>query len=106
MKLLFTSPNSPEVGLLKDRLDEAGIPCEIRNENLYSFFPGVPFQQELWVLDDDDLPKACEIRDDGDGASSKNRAAWICPVCGEESEGQFQACWKCGAARDAAGPDV
>jgi len=102
MKLLFTSPNSPEVGLLKDRLDQAGIPCEVRNENLYSNFPGVTFQPELWVLNDDDLPKASEIRDIGAGPSSENRAAWICTVCGEESEGQFQACWKCGAVRDAA----
>ncbi len=106
MKLLFTSPNSPEVGLLKDRLDEAGIPSEVRNENLYSNFPGVPFQPELWVLNDDDFPKACEIRDISAGPTSESRAAWTCPVCGEESEGQFEACWKCGTARDATTPDA
>ena len=24
---------------------------------------------------------------------------WKCPKCGEESEPQFDACWKCGTAR-------
>ena len=102
MKLLFSSPHSPEVGLLKDLLAQAGIPCEVRNENLYSNFPGVPFQPEIWVLHDDDYPRACEIRNSRAGPSAENRAAWICPVCGEESEGQFEACWNCGTARDAA----
>ena len=80
MKLLFSSPHSPEVGLLKDLLAQAGIPCEVRNENLYSNFPGVPFQPEIWVLNDDDYPRACEIRDSRAGPSAENRAAWICPV--------------------------
>ena len=26
-------------------------------------------------------------------------APWTCPSCGESIEGQFQACWKCGATR-------
>ena len=99
MKLLFTSANNPEVGLLKDLLDQAGILSEVRNENLYSNFPGAPFQPELWVLNDDDYPKACEIRDTNSGPSPGNRPGWFCHVCGEESEGPFEACWKCGTPR-------
>jgi hypothetical protein len=26
-------------------------------------------------------------------------AAWVCPHCGQDVEGQFAACWNCGAAR-------
>ena len=33
-------------------------------------------------------------------ASSASNS-WICRVCGEESEGQFTSCWKCGAIREA-----
>jgi hypothetical protein len=100
MKMLFTSSHSPEVGLLKSRLDEAGIPCELRNENTSSNFPGSAFQAELWILNDADYQRAAEIRDIG--SSLESRGAWICPACGEESEGQFGSCWKCGANRDGA----
>ena len=27
--------------------------------------------------------------------------SWVCPACGEKSEGQFSSCWKCGADRSA-----
>src|SRR6266478_2858009 len=96
MKLLFSSPQSPEVTLLKDVLDQAGVPCEVRNENLYSNFPSTAFQPEIWVLNDDDYPKACEVRDSCFKSGSENRGPWTCPACGEESEGQFGRCWKCG----------
>ncbi len=36
------------------------------------------------------------------GASPSDAAlvhAWRCAVCGEMVEGQFQACWKCGAPK-------
>ena len=106
MKMLFSSQQGPEVGLLKDLLDKAGIPCDIRDENMYSNLPGAAFQPELWILNDDDYPKASEIRDSFSRPSSEKHSPWICSICGEESEGQFNACWKCGANRDAAGPDV
>ena len=34
MKQLFSSPNSVEIGLLRNRLEAAGIACEMRNEFL------------------------------------------------------------------------
>ncbi len=101
MKLLYSSQHSPEVALLKDLLDQAGIPSEVRNENLYSNFPGAPFQPEIWVLNDDDYLKASEIRDASYKSLSENPVSWTCPVCGEESEAQFNSCWNCGAARTA-----
>jgi predicted RNA-binding Zn-ribbon protein involved in translation (DUF1610 family) len=29
----------------------------------------------------------------------QSAASWACPGCGEQIEGQFDACWKCGGAR-------
>jgi len=101
MKMVFSSPQSPEVGLLKDLLDKAGIPCEIRDENMYSNFPGAAFHPELWILNDDDYLRASEIRDGFSRPSAEPGSPWICSVCGEESEGQFNSCWRCGAHRDA-----
>ena|ERR1022692_591731 len=63
MKLLFSSPSPPEVGLLKSLLDEAGIACEIRNQDIYPNFPGAAFQPEIWVIHEKDFATACEVRD-------------------------------------------
>ncbi len=63
MKILFSSPSEPEVGLLKSVLDEAGVACEIRNENTNPNLPGAAFQPEIWVLNDEDYAEACEVRD-------------------------------------------
>jgi len=34
------------------------------------------------------------VRDDSPPAP-----AWACPACGEQVEGNFNACWKCGRER-------
>lgn len=99
MKMLFSSPEGPEVGLVKNLLDEAGIPCEVRNENSYASFAGGSFCPELWVLDEADFPKAAELCDAWRKSNSAGGETWICPACGEKSEAQFSACWKCGAER-------
>jgi rubrerythrin len=100
MKMLFSSPQSQEIELLRSALDKAGIQCEVRNENAYAFFPGAEFYPELWVLNEGDFQKAAELRDALWKAESTGAKSWICRVCGEESERQFTACWKCGAIRE------
>ena len=37
----------------------------------------------------------------GDFAREFRDQSWRCPSCGEGLEGQFTACWKCGARRPA-----
>ena len=61
MKRLLASPDSAELGLFKSRLETAGIACEIRNEFSSQMIPGVPFESELWVLNDDDYAEAAEL---------------------------------------------
>ena len=100
MKMLFSSPQNQDVERLKNALNEAGIQCEVRNENAYAFFPGAEFYPELWVLNEGDFQKAAELRDALWKAESTGANSWICRVCGEESERQFTACWKCGAIRE------
>ena len=101
MKILFSSPHNQDVERLKNALNEAGIQCEVRNENAYAFFPGAEFYLELWVLNEADFQKATELRDALWKAEATGAKSWICRVCSQESEGQFTACWKCGAIREA-----
>jgi hypothetical protein len=61
MKRLFSSPDSATLGLLRSRLEGAGIECEIRNETVAQVMIGTPFDLELWVLKDEDLAQAREL---------------------------------------------
>jgi hypothetical protein len=61
MKLLFSSPDSAEIGLFHSRLQAAGIECEMRNEHLSPAVPGAPFYPELWILRDEQFDEAREL---------------------------------------------
>ena len=58
MKIVFSSPNSAEVGLAQSRLEAVGIACEVRNDAVSQINPGVAFMPELWVLRDQDYVDA------------------------------------------------
>lgn len=100
MKLIFTSPDRTAVGVLHSALEEAGIECELRNEAMQANFPGAAFYPELWVIEDQDFPRAVEVRDSLCLRAPVAHTPWTCPACGEQLEAQFLSCWKCGANRD------
>ena len=98
MKRLSSSVNIAEVGLLKSILEEEGIGCAIRNEQLAMASGGVPFTDcypELWVLNDEDFGKAQELLARWKNQDGQQLELWTCPRCGEENEGQFGSCWQC-----------
>jgi putative signal transducing protein len=103
MKFLCSS--SPMNGglnseMFKSLLDDAGIPSLIRNKYLSVAAGEVPFvPPELWVLNDEDYPRAKEIVDAWQNAKIETHVSWVCSQCGETIEGQFSACWKCGTER-------
>ena len=102
MKLLFTSTDRTVVGLLQSALEGAGIVCELRNDAMQANFPGAAFYPELWVVDDNDYPKAAELRDALHASTPIGQTPWTCPGCGERLEAQFLSCWKCGTNRNEA----
>jgi hypothetical protein len=99
MKMLYSSMNRTEVGLLKSILEGARIELEVRNEFTNANYPTAPFYPELWVIHDEDFDKAAELRDAWRVAPPLAQSAWSCPRCGEQLEAQFTSCWKCGASR-------
>ena len=99
MKQLFSSLNSAEAGLLKNLVEEEGVPCTLRNEQLTT--PAASeLWTELWVVNDEDYPKAKAVLDDWKHPAPPLAGPWVCPACGETSEGQFASCWKCGKAKE------
>ena len=61
MKRLISSPDSAELGLLRGRLEAAGIECETRNDCLSPALPGAPFYPEIWVLKDEQFAEAMKL---------------------------------------------
>lgn len=94
-----------ESELLKQLLDQENIPYTVRNEQLATALGDIPFIEcypELWILDDEDFPRAQQLLDSWQSPLRAQRRPWTCSVCGEEDlEGQFTACWKCGSPRPA-----
>ena len=87
---------------MRNVLEHAAIPCELRNDRLWSALGEIPLPEawpQVWVEDERDLERArAVLRELERGTSAP---AWRCPACGERLEGQFTHCWHCGAAEPA-----
>lgn len=97
VKLAYRSDSLGEVHHLKNLLEQEGIACIVKNELLRGGLGEIPFLEcmpELWVLDDQQLPRALELIEQQREPST--RSPWRCPRCGEVNEGQFALCWNCG----------
>ena len=97
MKRVTRAWSLAEIGHFRNVLEQSGVECYIKNEQLAGALGDVPFlecQPELWVLNDADLPRAERLI-----AELKRPAvgkAWRCRHCGEDNEAEFGACWSCG----------
>ncbi|TLM65314.1 MAG: DUF2007 domain-containing protein [Deltaproteobacteria bacterium] len=96
---VFPHRDRPLALLLKERLAAEGIVCLVRNDELSTALGEIPFVEcspELWVVDDEVYPRARLLLDQWLTAAEEVAADWTCPDCGEQIEGQFEVCWKCG----------
>ena len=100
---VFNYWDRPCAGLLKEILDNEGVDCLLRNEQLSAAVGEIPFIEccpELWVIDDEVFPRAKVLLDAWFENAGATAESWVCPQCGECSEGQFGACWACGTLRE------
>jgi len=96
---IFVSQILVEVESLKEILEQAEIPCTVKNQQGSSLAGEVPFAEvfpELWVLNGENYPKAKELLENWQRAEPEEKTPWKCSVCGERQAGEFSACWKCG----------
>ncbi|MEM8814565.1 MAG: DUF2007 domain-containing protein [Pseudomonadota bacterium] len=99
MKKLTTHSSLITISHYKNLLEAEGIAAEIRNQHLGSVLGDIPFPEvwpELWVLNDLDYDRGQQLIAES-LVDESPRQAWRCRQCGEENEGQFGACWNCGA---------
>ena len=101
MKQVFVSQHLFEVEMRKERLEQAGIRCLIKNQRSSGLAGEIPFTEtfpELWVVQDEDAYRARQVLDEDLITQPSNPDAWVCIQCGEHHENQFSECWKCGHA--------
>ena len=102
MKRVISHESLAHIGLVRNLLEQSGIACLIKNEQLSGGLGEIPFLEclpELWVLQDKDLPRAEALIKDMEKTDAPRRP-WRCRRCGESNEGHFAACWQCGTADD------
>jgi len=102
MEKVYSSPNVTMVYLMKNVLETHGIETVVLGEYLRTGAGELPLNEawvELWVVEDWRLKDARRIIDEAQENSGSEQETWRCPKCGEELEGQFDRCWKCGTER-------
>ena len=100
MKKVYSAENLIIAGHVRALLQQAGIECVIQNQNLAGAAGELPpFEcwPEIWIYDDADYDQAMAVIEQG-LAGDTSAGAWRC-TCGEQIEGQFSQCWRCGAER-------
>lgn len=94
----------PLAGLYKSRLEQEGIACLLKNDDLVSVMGEVPMVDiypELWVIDSEAWPRAQLLLTAWMKESAGSAAIWVCPNCQEQVEAGFSACWNCDCPRPA-----
>ena len=101
MKKVTSADSLVTINHYKNILTSEGIAAFIRNEHLGGILGEMPFREvwpELWVENDLDYDRALQLIDSDNIIHESPASPWRCRICEVENEGQFSACWKCGAA--------
>ena len=101
-KAVFNHSDYSRVGYYKTLLEDARIPCFIRNENADGSMMGgvfnlTIFNPTLCVVQESDYTNARALIEAHEQAKPQSPSPdWRCRQCGEEVPGDFDTCWNCG----------
>ena len=99
--LVFQHNNALLVGHVRNVLESAGIPCELRNMVLGGGAGELPLgecEPQVWVAVHN-RDRAEALTHDALRGRGEPMPAWVCPRCGEQPDGVFDTCWQCTAPR-------
>lgn len=97
LTLLETYLSDLEAQVARNRLSALGVAAVVAKDNCGGMRPHLDLQGVQLFVADGDLEKARAIL--ASDANAAQEPAWTCPKCGEEIEGNFDACWQCGYER-------
>lgn len=98
MKKLYSTDDRVKAGHIQSILEEQGIRCMIKNQNLAGAIgelPPIECWPEIWIIDDEEFDHAQDLIYLYTSPLIKHTSDWKC-TCGEMIEGQFLSCWNCG----------
>jgi len=108
MKLLYIASNEGEAQLIVAELAaesveayaEAASPLEVMGVNPALGYFGT-LQSRIYVKEEDYEFASLLLQRflDPESFEEKRPSDWVCQACGAQVEGQFGACWRCGADR-------
>ena len=93
---IYSHPNIAMVAIARDTLRQAGLDCELRNTWASGASGELGFTDswpELWLVRGADRASALALLDRQRQRESKH---WQCRHCGDDNDGSFEICWRCG----------
>lgn len=96
---VWSAAGLQEAYIVLGLLQQARIEARVLNANAQGGLGEIPFIQtwpEIWVDDDRDVARARALIDAYQSAPLA-AATRVCPQCREQSPGNFECCWNCGA---------
>nr|WP_299243890.1 DUF2007 domain-containing protein [uncultured Halomonas sp.] len=100
---VFRHSNALLVGHVRNVLENAGLPCELRNMTLGGGAGELPLgecEPEVWVAPHN-RARAETLIEEALNGPREPAQVWRCPRCDELLEGVFDTCWQCGRAKPA-----
>ena len=103
IKVFTTQDDVAMLNLIRQALEARDFKCLVRNEHRAGIaageIPPLILWPELYILDESRVQEATDLIADITRFQLYDATPWKCASCGEESEGNFDACWQCGADR-------
>ena len=96
---IYQAADLPEAHLVAGLLCHAGIDARVLKENAQGGLGDIPFGEaypEVWIEQSADFDRANAIIEEFE-RPAMHVGYVVCPACGEDSPGNFELCWKCGA---------
>ena len=102
MKRIYQHFDRFEVYKVFHLLEDAGVPCFVKNELLQGAIGDVPPQNsepEVWINDNSWFDKASQMIKEFETEQAqtlkRHSAQWVCSNCKEDNEQTFAVCWNC-----------
>ncbi len=99
MKLVHTALDVPSANFIRQVLQDNGIPSMVQGDGVLSVSPKASgTYPTVWVSNDEDFARACEILSALARPQSDRQAppgTWTCRKCGEDNGPEFSECWRC-----------
>lgn len=99
MKQIYIAANLPDAHLVRNMLEQAGIPAHIFNANAIGALGDLPMSAaypQVWIAQIHQEQHARSVVAEYSRATPPLDAK-ACSRCGEANPGEFELCWSCGA---------